>query len=477
MAETQKPSSILVHLSGNNTLLILFKQPEGFDKKKYFVRKFLHFFILSEQKEVFKSYMFIRESFNKTIQEKNNTMKVVALLCFLSVLTPIYGQISLDSIIHRLDDIQGFRSRVSYSITQPLTDGVVDYTLDMAYRKMASDTLGGASYYIEITDGHPAVKGDFYCYCKGDYFNFANQRLREYHASENVAPFLSRQSDDYIIPGVHLSGLFVGELPGEMKKELCRFRDNPNAHISVTTDSAYGEASNITVFVEEQRRDLPLREITYKFDAKSLLPTYKEVVNSPGHMASQTVTTRYEETLTGLDFPDDYFSEKRLLRDKPEIMASFRKGNFRAEQLRGRPAPDFSLPTLSEGVQRFTLTPSQEMKVLLFVDTKASFCPPAIERLDSLCRETNTELKVLFKENSRSDVEKYWEESGLKCEAPLYNASNVFIQYGVTGFPSAFLLTPDNDIADIYIGYSPDLPRQVAEGITAFYENDPQSNH
>ena len=117
------------------------------------------------------------------------------------------------------------------------------------------------------------------------------------------------------------------------------------------------------------------------------------------------------------------------------------------------------------------------MKVLLFVDTKASFCPPAIERLDSLCRETNTELKVLFKENSRSDVEKYWEESGLKCEAPLYNASNVFIQYGVTGFPSAFLLTPDNDIADIYIGYSPDLPRQVAEGITAFYENDPQSNH
>lgn len=397
-------------------------------------------------------------------------MKLFALLSFLSVSTLIFGQTSLDSIIKKLDNIQNYRARVLYSITQPLTDGVVDYTLDMAYRKTPSDTLGGASYYIEITDGHPAVKGDFYCYCQGDYFNFANQRLREYHASENASPFLSRQSDDYIIPGVHLSGLFVGELPGEMMKELYRFRNNPNVRISVTTDSAYGEASSITVFVEEQKRDLPLREITYKFDANTLLPTFKEVVNSPGHMASQTVTTRYEEAQTELDFPDDYFSEKRLLREKPEIMATFRKGSFRAEQLKGHPAPEFSLPLLNETGERFILTPDEKIKVLLFVDTKASFCPPAIERLDSLCRETNTELKVLFKENSRSDVERYWEESGLKCEDPLYNASNVFIQYGVTGFPSAFLLTPENKIADIYIGYSPDLPQQVADGIMNYQE-------
>lgn len=398
-------------------------------------------------------------------------MKVFVSISFWCVSMLIHSQIPIDSIIRKLENIQSCKATALYSVTQPLTDDVVDYTLDMTYQKTPSDSLGGTAYYIEITDGHPAVKGNFYCYSSGDYFNFANQRLREYHASENAEPFRTRQSDDYTIPGVHLSGLFVSELPSEIVKELRRFKDNPDTKISITTDSAYGEPSNIIISVIEQKKDIPLREITYKFDANTFLPKFKEIVNSPGHIASQTLTTHYEDVKINPILPDDYFTEKQLLREKPEIMASFRKGNFRAEQLKGHPAPEFSLPALSENNSRYTLTSGKNMKILLFADTKASFCPPAIEQLDSLCQEEKTEFKILFKEAARSDIEKYREENDLTNNPPLYNASNVAAQYGVTGFPTVFLLTPDNKIADIYVGYSPDLSQKVAEGISSYQES------
>ncbi len=398
-------------------------------------------------------------------------MKVFVLLLMWSAYTCLYCQVPIDSVINRLEKLPSYQATVLYSISQPLTDDVVDYTLDVATRQVPSDTLGGTEYYMEVVDGHPAVKGNFYCYSSGNYFNFANQRLREYHASENAEPFRPRQSDDYIIPGIHQSGLFVSELPNETAKELRRLCNNPEAKMTVSLDSAYGEPSSITVSVVEQKNDLPLREIIYKFDAKTYLPKYKEIINSPGHVASQTLTTRYEETIENPLFPDDYFTEVRLLREKPEIMASFRKSNFRADRLKGHLAPEFSLPVLSDENKRFVLAPGKDVTVLLFADTKASFCLPAIEQLDSLCREEGTELRVLFKESSRSDVEKYWGEA-LSIEGePLYNASNTSIQYGVVGFPTVFLLTPENRISEVYIGYSPDLTEKLANSISLYRDS------
>ena len=94
----------------------------------------------------------------------------------------------VSQIISRLNQIEHYRGEALFRVTLPMTDEEVEYKLSLQYQKNPADTLYGYSYFIDLTsESNPAINGNFIYYGSGNYYNFSNHRLREYHAEEDPA--------------------------------------------------------------------------------------------------------------------------------------------------------------------------------------------------------------------------------------------------------------------------------------------------
>ena len=167
-------------------------------------------------------------------------MGIKKLFIVLYLLVPVSlaaGNLT-DKIISNLYKIKNYQGIADFYVTLPMTDEDVHYRLYMSSQVSENDTLCPYDYFIEVeSDTHPTLSGSFMTYFDGNYFHFGNGRLREYHADENVAPFVSRLSGNHLISGVHRSGLFPGELPQELAFWLESFKSNPTVKITEYPDT------------------------------------------------------------------------------------------------------------------------------------------------------------------------------------------------------------------------------------------------
>ena len=202
-----------------------------------------------------------------------------------------------------------------------------------------------------------------------------------------------------------------------------------------------------------------LRFIT--FDIDTGLPINKEIENNPGHIGSQTVVTHYFDNQINIDFPSDFFSEERLLREKSEIMQLYRNSNYRAESLKGKESPFFSLP-LASGNGRFDLENCKGKSVVLaFVDTEGSFCNDVLAIAKKL-KDTDICWVTLYRESLvDEDLREKLNGPGIVVS----NAASVAMRYGVVGYPTVFVVNKVGIVTDIYIGYSPELRDELESAI------------
>ena len=388
--------------------------------------------------------------------------RITLLLSLWSVVAGLSAQPDIYRLIARLDSVQNYRAVFSYRITLPITDSEVEYHAELAYAKNQADPLCGYRYRIDYkapNDTCPYY--NFAAYDSGNYFRFDRGRLREYHHSDNPEPFVARESN----PGVHRSGLFTELFPAEIAKQLTAFIGKKDCRVGLFTDTLVQNRRCDAVVVSDSLRGEPMRIVLYTFDPQSGMPLYRETENNPGHLGSQTVVVSYRVSDDKVTLPPEYFGEQQLLHDYGETFSIFREGTYAATDRIGQKSPHFSLPW---NEQRFTPEQLQgENALLLFLDEQSEFCTSVRQIAESISLQENI-TPVFFYVGQKPT--RLANRSGAII---LEQARKIAGEYGVTGFPTLFLLDANGIIRFVKIGYSPQLPEQLSQAVRLLHNPPP----
>ncbi|MFR3549355.1 MAG: peroxiredoxin family protein [Coprobacter sp.] len=384
--------------------------------------------------------------------------KIICLIVTSFYFITVFSETNqVSQIISRLNQIEHYRGEALFRVTLPMTDEEVEYRLSLRCQRNPTDTLYGYSYFIDLTsESNPAINGNFIYYDSGNYYNFSNQRLREYHAEEDTAPFHDKMNNQNELPGIHRSGLFIEELPMEIASRLQRCLSNPENRIRTYSDTLINNRRCNALYIDEYINGEIIRSSVYIFDSESGTPIFKEVENNPGHLGSQTVTVKYISSDIKTPFPNNFFSEENFIEQKGNIIATFRSNYFKANNLTGKTAPNFSLPLLNDE-KRFDLSEYEDRPLILaFVDTTSSFCKNTLDCAKYFSDNKNLLWITLLSEKNSDDLIKYQEQNELPGIVTC-NAQSIAAKYGIANYPTLFVISPERKIISVQIGYDPDL--------------------
>ena len=378
----------------------------------------------------------------------------VLLLALSAGIALAQAQADMDNLIARLDTTSNYQSSFTYRVTLPITDSEIEYRARLDYRREPADTLCGYSYLIDYkAENDTCHYRNFAAYASGHCFRFDRNRLREYHHDENPEPFVPRGRN----LGVHRSGLFAELFPAEMARQLNEFRAKPDCRVLFFPDTTVQGERCHAILVTDSMRGEVARTILYTFDPTTGLPLYRETENNPGHLGSQTVVVRYGPSRTDTRFSPDHFGEEHLLHAYNEVFHLFREGSYAASDRVGQQAPRFDLPW---GGRRFT---SDHLKgqeaLLLFLDSKGQFCTPVRQTAESLSLQEGLTPVFLYEERQPETTPNPAGAIVLK------HAAKTATTYGVTGYPTLFLLDPEGIIRYVKVGYTPSLTEEVRQAI------------
>lgn len=377
----------------------------------------------------------------------------ILLLGIFTGLASLQAQEGVDRIAARLDSITNYRASFSYSVTLPITDSDIEYRARLDYRREPADTLCRYSYLVDYkAENDTCPYPNFAAYSRGDCFRFDRNRLREYHNESNPEPFARHGN----YPGIHRSGLFAELFPAEIARQLREYRQRPDCRVQFFPDTLVQGTRCNAIFVTDSVRGEVARTLLYTF-APDGLPLYRETENNPGHLGSQTVIVRYESSDTHTSFPPDHFDESHLLQDYGEVFRLYREGDFAARDRVGQMAPPFSL---SWGERHFASTQLKgQPALLLFLDDRGEFCTPVRRMAEELSlQERLTPVFLYARQQPGSSLNP---AGAIVLEQTAKTAG----AYGVTGYPTLFLLDPEGIIRYVKVGYTPTLTEEVRQAI------------
>ncbi|HIY49926.1 MAG TPA: redoxin domain-containing protein [Candidatus Barnesiella excrementavium] len=377
----------------------------------------------------------------------------ILLLGIFTGLATLQAQEGLDRITARLDSITNYRATFSYFVTLPITDSDIEYRARLDYRREPADTLCGYSYLIDYkAENDTCPYPNFAAYSRGNCFHFDRNRLREYHYESNPEPFARHGN----YPGVHCSGLFAELFPAEIAHQLREYRQRADCRVQFFPDTLVQGARCDAILVTDSVRGEVARTLLYTF-APDGLPLYRETENNPGHLGSQTVIVRYESSNAHTPFPPDHFDESHLLQDYGEVFRLYREGDFAARDRVGQMAPPFSLPW---GERRFASTQLKgQPALLLFLDNWGEFCTPVRRMAEALSLQEGFTPVFLYADQQPAST------PNPAGAIVLGEAAKTAGAYGVTGFPTLFLLDPEGIIRYVKVGYTPSLTEEVQQAI------------
>lgn len=125
--------------------------------------------------------------------------------------------------------------------------------------------------------------------------------------------------------------------------------------------------------------------------------------------------------------------------------------------LKGKPAADFSLPTL--GNTNVSLA-GEKGKVVL-IDTWATWCPPCraslphIQKISSDSKRAAQGLVVwaINDGETTADVSKFLADNKYTFTVLMDPQATVLSKYHVSGIPTTFIVGRDGTIQDVFVGY------------------------
>jgi len=137
--------------------------------------------------------------------------------------------------------------------------------------------------------------------------------------------------------------------------------------------------------------------------------------------------------------------------------------------LTGKPAPDFSLPTLDKKDVKLS---EQKGKVVM-LDFWATWCPPCRASLPHVQKLASDEALakkglVVWVVNDKEDeptVTKFMKENNYTFTVPMDKPADVLKKYLVRGIPTTVIIGRDGTIRNVFIGYGAPTAKQIDQAV------------
>lgn len=122
--------------------------------------------------------------------------------------------------------------------------------------------------------------------------------------------------------------------------------------------------------------------------------------------------------------------------------------------MRGKTAPDFTLPTLDGGVMKL----AEHKGKLIFLNIWASWCAPCREEMPSMQRlagklkGANFAMLTISIDKNKEDAAKFVKELNLTFPVALDPDQKVAPLYKITGVPETYIISPEGVVTHHLIG-------------------------
>lgn len=345
-----------------------------------------------------------------------------------------------------------YRANIRYTVTLPMTDEEVEYDVTLSVAPSIQDSLNGYSRYLITYKPQSGTDTEerFALYENGHYYRSEKQQLREYHRDTQPELF-DRHQDKRPI---QMTGLFTELLPSEIRRTILQLSGDSNTTAATHTDTIVRgircHAIDITQYVQKSIA----RQSLYCFDPTNRQPLYIKIENNPHGSGAQSIEASYQRTDT-TTFPLSEISGKNLL-DKWEDHTTRQHGKvrYKATSLKGKTAPRFSLPLIGTTGRKQIDPTAEHPLILLFTDTCSHNRFEAYNRIEKIAIQQNIPMYVIFIESNPDDItDDIGELDNLHAQL-LYHGSKTALEYGVTEYPTLFIINTDGKISHIQTGYS-----------------------
>lgn len=373
------------------------------------------------------------------------------LLTALSAFSLSASDSDLDRLIRSLESRDSFAADVDYCVTLPMAPDDVTYKVTIAAVAAPSDSLSPCDYRIEWSlDADEVRASGFAAYGSGNFFNFRNQRLAEYHADIDPAPFTGKTA-------VQRSAQFADLTPWAIALQLRAMLADSTYCVAVSHPS-----SHILVEARQSYKDQTIRELSYLFDDASGLPLKLNFENNPGAVSEQTVTATYA-------YPDgieifDFGSEQELIKRYPDVFDTYRQSTIRVENLAGTYLPAFSLPVFDSG--RYTRQSRADRlpsaAVLVFLNPNVSSTAETVADVRRAVKSLPVNLDIfwIFDSNDSDTVGSILGKQTFG-ETALMSGRSLMRDLAVTETPTFIFVGADGIIRSTLIGHSDNLLQTV----------------
>lgn len=333
-----------------------------------------------------------------------------------------------------------YSGEVSYEVWLPNADEPIEYDVSFTQRTAPEDTLMPCSYLI-VSSPKGGGEKSFAAYFDGNFFRFRGDKLVEWHAETDQAPFAG---------GVPRAEMFASLLPAFIRESFQKMEADSSYIYNVEENDA-----EIKVNGTEERQGYLMRQYEYRFDPAGR-PLYSEITINPGGTTEQIASAAYSYPSSE---PVGEINENLLVEMFPEVFEKFREGNFSLASLQGRPMPTFSLQTSSK--QRFShMRGAGFDRPTLFAVLDSYDSSPVSEIRRSV--PADIDIVYIFAGNEADAVT---EAVGTvrPSETVAYSARGFIRDCGVTDFPTFILCSADGIIKNFHIGANKSLHQIVLE--------------
>ncbi len=386
-------------------------------------------------------------------------MRIVYSTIILLVSSISWGaNITLDDLLKNIGDIEGYSTKVEYTVTQPMKEDDVKYNAFIEWKTNPGDTIQQCQTLIEYSLENNPEKS-FECYFDGNFYRFDNGKFREYHWTHDSIPLSGASA-------VQRMGLFNELLPTTIIHTIISEGNNPASHIKFHPDTLInGNKANVVSIITEHLGSI-VREINIVFDPKNNTPIYYERTNNIGQLAEQTMNARFSNTSI---LPLKSLSEQILTTKYPDIFSQYRISTYGVTQLKDKIMPNFSLPTSRKSRYQWS-TPLQHPTILVFIDPNAGMTQDAMTEIRKATEYFPATIDVLWVVNTNNEDDIANISENLNNEQILTSGKRLASDCGITGFPTLLFINKDGKISDMQIGFNNELKDIVIQKATIAFQ-------
>lgn len=369
------------------------------------------------------------------------------LMVMAAIILPGYvaGE-EVASLVAQLEGMTPYSAQVRYAVAMPMAEDDVVYSLTIASENHPADTLCGVAYIIDYSLDGSDTNG-FTAYFDGHYYRYRDHRLLEYHRRWEPAVFETAAG------GVQRNGQFVDLLPFSIAAELRRIA----ADTTYTLSPLKTSGDELSFRAVRRIAGHESQVIDFSFSAADGRPLKVNRLLNPGLLGEQEVTAlyNYSDTLALRAFS----SEEELMEKYPEVFERYRQSNFRVENLRGLPLPQFALPTPTR--ERYTYQKGEGFAsptAIAVLDPEVASAGATIGAVRDAVANLPAACDVIFMFiGNNTDLIEELTGQLQPGETTLTSATPFVRDTGVNSFPTIILCDREGVVADVLLGYSRSL--------------------